>query len=802
MTNSQGNGCFSLLGDSRVWLIFGFVMSIKFMLINSYHSTDFEVHRNWMSIVYNLPLGHWYHSQISKWTLDYPPFFAYFEWVLAKLASLIDPNILTLGKEEYFSTSTLYFQRISVIMADFIYFLGCASVSSSFVSTEWAVGEKFMARAKLCLFTLLMLNPSLIILDNIHFQYNGFLYGFLLLSIGSIARGDFLKGALFYAILLNFKHLYLYYAPAFIIFYLSWYLYWEESGGRVFSLMAILVGIFSLSFGPFLIEGIAAFNFKDGIRSSIGQILSRLFPFKRGLTHANWAPNFWALYNFVDAGLAKIIFYFSGKDCSAGMASILLKKCPPTSEFTKGIVGEYSHSILPDISPLITLIIIFVILIASFWRFKDIEEYSHTDFLLISMLLSAYPFFLFGWHVHEKAILMLFFPLAILSIKDSRFMEPFSLMFLISTFAQFNLLFTPLEHYLIKISFIFGIFAVGIFVFNYLWQISPSELIRCPVAFLLFRMVLLAEFYSLIGHKLLFSSTEYDFLPIMVTSVICSLAVIYSYIGILLGVFGIDFGIKIAKMKLYRKEAKILSLPETTEFDERSIRYIAGIDLSASTNHPSFGVVGLTVLAYPSMKVVYCADEPVLLSALGGVMPYLPEYFAIREAKPLLRVIRRHLKNCPKIDLIFVDANGKWHSRGCGLACHIGYELGIPTIGVAKKLNEAPLLYSGYCTREDLAEINSEIYEKCDDSEGSATMFYLNWNKKNENNDQIKLPSLAVIHTKSSKKAFYVSVGFGIDFISASKIAFNCIGKNSYNVNPIRLSDLRSSKRIGEIFEH
>uniref|UniRef100_A0A915P9S3 Alpha-1,3-glucosyltransferase n=1 Tax=Meloidogyne floridensis TaxID=298350 RepID=A0A915P9S3_9BILA len=385
---------------------------------------------------------------------------------------------------------------------------------------------------------------------------------------------------------------------------------------------------------------------------------------------------------------------------------------------------EYSHSILPDISPLITLIIIFVILIASFWRFKDIEEYSHTDFLLISMLLSAYPFFLFGWHVHEKAILMLFFPLAILSIKDSRFMEPFSLMFLISTFAQFNLLFTPLEHYLIKISFIFGIFAVGIFVFNYLWHISPSELIRCPVAFLLFRMVLLAEFYSLIGHK-------------------------------------------------------ILSLPETTEFDERSIRYIAGIDLSASTNHPSFGVVGLTVMAYPSMKVVYCADEPVLLSALGGVMPYLPEYFAIREAKPLLRVIRR-----------------------CGLACHIGYELGIPTIGVAKKLNEAPLLYSGYCTREDLAEINSEIYEKCDDSEGSATMFYLNWNKKNENNDQIKLPSLAVIHTKSSKKAFYVSVGFGIDFVSASKIAFNCIGKNSYNVNPIRLSDLRSTKRIGEIFEH
>lgn len=59
-----------------------------------------------------------YTENTSEWTLDYPPFFAHFERVLAKVATAVDPAIVTLQAPRLQLQSAHEFMRWSVVAAD------------------------------------------------------------------------------------------------------------------------------------------------------------------------------------------------------------------------------------------------------------------------------------------------------------------------------------------------------------------------------------------------------------------------------------------------------------------------------------------------------------------------------------------------------------------------------------------------------------------------------------------------------------------------------------------------------------
>jgi alpha-1,3-glucosyltransferase len=132
---------------------------------------------------------------------------------------------------------------------------------------------------------------------------------------------------------------------------------------------------FIVSFLPFLLVG--------GV-DQITQILSRLFPFQRGLIHEFWAPNFWALYHFADK-----------------LMNIICAKFLLSSSVTFREVSSDLHQlkILPQVTPLCTTIIILLLTVPIIIKLINHNVKFHKLVFICGSL-----FFMFGFHVHEKAI--------------------------------------------------------------------------------------------------------------------------------------------------------------------------------------------------------------------------------------------------------------------------------------------------------------------------------------------------------------------------------------------------------------
>ncbi|KAG5188221.1 ALG6, ALG8 glycosyltransferase family-domain-containing protein [Tribonema minus] len=407
-----------------------------------------------------LPLRWWYWEESSQWTLDYPPLFAWFERAVALVGARVDPNMVRLDSLDYASECTRAVQKGSVMLGDLTLVLGLAACFWQHIRGKASIGvlsaDAGAAQRSIVLVTL---NGGLLLADHMHFQYNGMLLGVLLLSLGLMIQGRQVASGLVFAALLMMKHLYACLAPLYFVYLLKGYCLGAHDAAarnvtvgvtaavtdatartgtmpavrskrpvlrflqRLMLLGGGVVSIFAVSLGSICWEGgpLSGAQCLQQMR----QLASRLFPFGRGLAHAYWAPNAWALYLAADRALLLALKRSGAVGAAAhtasttgGLADVhsVVAAAQEAAWKAGGLVGAGVTSVLPAVTPAVTAALVLLSMapaLAKVWR--DARPVT----FIYAVVYCALCAFMLGWHVHEKAVLTALIPLALVAPLDA-----------------------------------------------------------------------------------------------------------------------------------------------------------------------------------------------------------------------------------------------------------------------------------------------------------------------------------------------------------------------------------------------
>ncbi|CAN0072964.1 unnamed protein product, partial [Ectocarpus sp. 13 AM-2016] len=210
--------------------------------------------------------------------------------------------------------------RITVLLLDLAIFFPAAAALASRLAIDGAMRrgravpliqrwDHPAATRALC---MVLLSPSLVLVDHGHFQYNCVCLGLAVAAAAAVAsgkrRGELVGSALF-SLSLNFKQMALYYAPAFFFYLLASCVWRNPVGtkairshadgtatsfnrlsvvfGRVLGLGCVVIATFGMLWAPFCLfrddDSEDGSDARSGCLSSMGQVAVRLFPFSRGL---------------------------------------------------------------------------------------------------------------------------------------------------------------------------------------------------------------------------------------------------------------------------------------------------------------------------------------------------------------------------------------------------------------------------------------------------------------------------------------------------------------------------------------
>ena len=192
------------------------------------------------------------------------------------------------------------------------------------------------------------------------------------------------------------------------------------------------------------------------------------------------------------------------------------------------------------------------------------------------------------------------------------------------------------------------------------------------------------------------------------------------------------------------------------KFQLDEINLVAGVDIAYwSDTDVDYGVCCIEVFDFSTKEVIEQVEY------VGEIeFPYISGYLAFREFPLIMKTVEK-LKNRP--DLYMFDGNGYLHSRHMGIATHASFDLGTPTLGVAKsylKIGNVDFIMpeNKVGAYTDII-IDGEVYGRA-------------------------------LRTREDVKPVFVSCGNWIDLNTATEITMHFVKKDSRLPIPVRYADL------------
>jgi alpha-1,3-glucosyltransferase len=205
--------------DSQTIYFIIFSLGCRIIRFLSDPSADISVQRDWMDITINLPVSDWYNTKAiapEYSQIDYPPFASYHQYLCGLFLQLVEPKSVMFGYSHGFMTlSHLIYMRLTVIIGEILILI--PSFISYLIIFQSSVPQKSRNIALLLLITC----PTLIIIDYDRFHYSNIYLGLCLFAVIFSMKGYFCTSAVFLAFSVSYKVYSLYYSLAFAVYWIS-----------------------------------------------------------------------------------------------------------------------------------------------------------------------------------------------------------------------------------------------------------------------------------------------------------------------------------------------------------------------------------------------------------------------------------------------------------------------------------------------------------------------------------------------------------------------------------------------------